>query len=298
MNAAVAAEAQGMKPLVSIVIATRNRIDNLRRCLGALRACEVPPGAFAEVLVVDNGCDEATRALVGGFEAASGPIVFRYLREPRRGKAFAVNSGVRQATAPILAFTDDDALVDKRWLLEIVGEFARDPELGLLAGRVDARTLDDPDTAVTLVRERKVLNGVLSLEGQVLGCNLAIRPAILDKVKGRDTRLGPGRGLSCEDIDFAHRVLRHGFRAVFTPDAVVYHEPGERDRSREYLRGWGAFYFKFIVVGDRAVARQAWWTVRKILGDLVSGKHTYAALYQVLADGCRRGDHGPAHAVL
>jgi O-antigen biosynthesis protein len=275
------AEAESMKPLVSVVVATRNRIDSLRRCLESLKACELPPGSFAEVLVVDNGCSDATRALVNGFQTSSGPIRFRYLLEARRGKAFAVNSGVRQATGPILAFTDDDALVDKRWLLEIVGEFERDRELGLLAGRVDARILDDPNTAVTLVPERKLLNGVLSLEGQVLGCNLAIRPVVLEKVKGRDTRLGPGRGLSCEDIDFTHRVLRHGFRAVFTPDALVYHDPGERDRKREYLRGWGAFYFKFIVAGDRQVAHQAWWKARKILGELVSGKHTHGALHQM-----------------
>jgi len=271
-----------MTPRVSIVIATRNRIDSLRRCLESLQACELPADSSAEVLIVDNACDDATRAVVERCEtSSSGQMNFRYLQEPRRGKGFAVNSGVQQSQASILAFTDDDALVDKRWLLEIVKEFALDPGLGLLAGRVAARRLDDPNTAVTFVRERKILNGVLSLEGQVLGCNLAIRRAVLEKVKGRDTRLGPGRGLSCEDIDFTHRVLRHGFRAVFTPDALVYHDPGERDRSREYLRGWGAFYFKFIIAGDRQVAQQAWWKMRRISGELVSGKDTYAALYQM-----------------
>jgi glycosyltransferase involved in cell wall biosynthesis len=273
-------DAASPKLLLSIVIATRNRAANLRRCLESLRACELPAGTSAEVLVVDNGCDEPTRALVETFQLGTGQVRFRYLQEPRCGKGFAVNSGVRQATGPIFAFTDDDAIVDRRWLLEIVEEFARDPLLALLAGRVEARTLADPQTAVTVARERKVLNGVLSLEGQVLGCNLAIRPAVLEKVKGRDTRLGPGRGLSCEDIDFTHRVLRHGFRAVFAPNALVYHEPGDRARRREYLRGWGAFYFKFIVTGDGQVAQQAWWRARKILGELGSGQAS-GALYQM-----------------
>lgn len=268
-----------MKPIVSIVIATRNRCENLRRCLESLQSCEVPPGSFAEVLVVDNGGDDATRALVSGFGKSEGAVRFRYLQEPRRGKGFAVNSGVRHATGPILAFTDDDALVDKRWFLEIIGEFARDDELGLLAGRVEVPS-DHTDSAWTVGRERKLLNGLTSLEGQVLGCNLAIRPVVLEKVVGRDTRLGPGRGLSCEDIDFTHRVLREGFRAVFSPDPLVYHDAGERDRTREYLRGWGAFYLKFILAGDRGVARQAWWRLRRILRDLTSGKHTYGALYE------------------
>jgi glycosyltransferase involved in cell wall biosynthesis len=217
-----------MKPIVSIVIATRNRCENLRRCLESLQSCEVPPGSFAEVLVVDNGGDDATRALVSGFEKSEGAVRFRYLQEPRRGKGFAVNSGVRHATGPILAFTDDDALVDKRWFLEIIGEFARDDELGLLAGRVEVPS-DHTDSAWTVGRERKLLNGLTSLEGQVLGFN---------------------------------------------------HDAGERDRTREYLRGWGAFYLKFILAGDRGVARQAWWRLRRILRDLTSGKHTYGALYE------------------
>ena len=270
-----------MNQTIATVIATRNRCGHLRQCLDSLRVCEVPAGWLAEVIVVNNGGTDEARDLLAEFANSGGPVQFRYLYEPRRGKGFAVNSGVAQTATTILAFTDDDAIVDRGWFAAIVDEFRSDEALGLLAGRVEPLVARGRDHAVTRQSERKTLNGLMSLEGSVLGCNLAIRPHVLDKVKGRDTRLGPGRGLSCEDIDFTHRVIRCGFRAVFSPKPLVYHEPGERDRTREYLRGWGAFYLKFVLAGDRGVARQAWWKTTRILRELFSGRETVATLNEM-----------------
>lgn len=224
----------------------------------------MPPGWKAEILVVDNGCSNDAQELVTSLSRPGTSIQFSYLRELRRGKGFAVNHGVASAKGEILAFTDDDVIVHKDWLMEIIDEFTKDPSLGLLAGRVEPANCTGPRVAVTRAVQRTPLNGLPSLEGFVLGCNIAIRPLVLEKVKGRDTRLGPGRGLSCEDIDFAHRVLRSGYRCVFFPGPVVYHDPGERNRACEYLRGWGAFYVKFLILGDLKVIRQAWWKMRSI----------------------------------
>jgi glycosyltransferase involved in cell wall biosynthesis len=260
-----------MDSILSVVIATRNRRDNLRRCLESLTHCNVPAGWMVEILVVDNGGTDSIVELVASMTSAERNIEFRHFSEPRQGKSFAVNCGVAAARGKILAFTDDDATADKEWLTEVINEFSRDPALDLLAGCVQDVRTDRPSRAITRPLEKVMLNGLSSLEGHVLGCNLAIRRVVLEKVKGRDTRLGPGRGLSCEDIDFTHRVLRAGFRGVFSPAPVVYHDPGERDRTREYLRGWGAFYIKFILSGDRQVARQAWWKLHRMWREIRSG---------------------------
>jgi len=256
-----------MQSILSVIIATRGRDNNLQRCLESLLDCDVPAGWTAEILVVDNGCSKYTRKLVSSLSSGDALIQFRYLCDSRQGKSYAVNRGVANARGRILLFTDDDVIVDKEWLEEMVQEFCNDPGLGLVAGRVEPATPEGPLVAVTRFLERTPLNDLPSLRGSVLGCNLAIRSGVLAKVKGRDTRLGPGRGLACEDIDFTYRVLRNGFRGVFSPKPVVYHEPGERDRAREYLRGWGAFYLKFILKGDRQVARQMWWQMHRIWRD-------------------------------
>jgi GT2 family glycosyltransferase len=210
-----------------------------------------------------------------------------YLYEPRRGKAFAVNRGAAAAKEKVCAFTDNDVIVTRQWLANILHEFDQDPGLGMLAGCVLPAEENRLNVAVTRSLERTTLNDLLSLEGMILGCNLAVRPAVLARVRGRDTRLGPGRGLSCEDIDFAYRVLRSGYRGVFSPDPVVYHDPGDRNRNREYLRGWGAFYLKFLLVGDRKVARQVYWRLCGICRELFRGgiysRETLNTLWHLLA---------------
>jgi GT2 family glycosyltransferase len=260
-----------MKPVASVILTTRNRVPSLQRCLDSLRLCNVPADWDVEALVVDNGCSNDTKRVVETQDSQSPRMRFRYLCEPRKGKTYAVNCGTAAAKGEVCAFLDDDVMVDRTWLVAMLAEFQNDPTVGLIAGRVEP-TGDEPVTvAVTRSVEHVPLNGLLTLEGRILGCNLAIRSTVLDKVKGRDTRLGPGRGLSCEDIDFTYRVLRSGYRGVFSPLPVVYHDPGERDRRREYLRGWGAFYIKFILSGDLGIAKQAWWKVRSILKDCKAG---------------------------
>jgi cellulose synthase/poly-beta-1,6-N-acetylglucosamine synthase-like glycosyltransferase len=266
-------------PIVSVILTTRFRVDSLRRCLESLRQCRVPPGWVAEILVVDNGCSNETKTIVEAMSAEATPGQFHYLCEPRQGKTFAVNKATAVAKGTIIAFTDDDAVVSTDWLDRMIEEFTDHPGIALVAGKVAPLPGHEPLVAVTRVKNRTQLDGLSSLEGFVLGCNLAIRREVLEKVRGRDTRIGPGRGLACEDIDFTYRVLRSGYRGVFSPEPVVLHEPGQRDREREYLRGWGAFYMKFFLAGDMKVARQMKWRLLGVAKKLVSAQWR-DALYQ------------------
>jgi glycosyltransferase involved in cell wall biosynthesis len=259
-----------MDSLVSVVIATRNRAEQLRCCIGALRRSPPPPGWSVEIIVVDNGSTDATGTVVASERAAGDRLSVRYLVEPRQGKAFAVNTGTAAAAGSIVAFLDDDVEAEPAWLGEIVEAFHRDPGLGLLAGRVVGAEAG-ARTATTRASDETVLNPDRSLEGLVLGCNLAARPEVIGAVRGRDTRLGPGRGLAYEDIDFVYRALRRGVQGRFSPLPVVVHRLGERNRRVEYLRGRGAYYVKFIVRGDRTVARQAWGELNSLWLDFRRG---------------------------
>jgi glycosyltransferase involved in cell wall biosynthesis len=256
-----------MGSTVSVVIATRNRVPQLRDCLGSLRLSHPPPGWSLEVIVVDNGSSDDTAAVVKAEGAAGDGLSVCCLFEPRRGKAFAVNTGTAAARGAIVAFLDDDVTVDRGWLAEVIAHFHREPDLGLLAGRVLEA---EPGAGVAITRASTpiVLDSKQSLEGLVLGCNLAVRRHVITAVGGRDTRLGPGRGLAYEDIDFVYRVLRAGFRGRFSPLPVVFHRPGDRDRRVEYVRGRGAYYVKFILRGDRTIARQVWWHLHGLWRDL------------------------------
>src|SRR5882724_11166494 len=115
-----------MQSIVSVILTTRNRVNNLQRCLKSLQCCQIPVGWEAEVLVVDNGCGEETRNVVEALSQDQDSLTFRYLCEPRKGKTYAVNHGTGAARGKIFAFLDDDVMVDKMWLVQILAEFDRD----------------------------------------------------------------------------------------------------------------------------------------------------------------------------
>lgn len=243
---------------LSVVIATRDRRDHLLACLGSLLRSAPPPNWTVEVIVVNNG----TRDLAidaAALAPPGGAFDLRILTEPRPGKAVAVNTGTAAARGSIVAFLDDDVTVDPRWTAEVVEELRSDPSLDLLAGCV--RNPDPHERGVAISRNDQAVEiaATHALEGLAAGCNLAARRHVIEAVGGRDTRLGPGRGLAYEDIDFIRRILRAGFRARFSPNPVVFHRPAARDRSVEYPRGRGAYYVKFILGGDGTVVRHAWW---------------------------------------
>src|SRR5262245_27565005 len=103
-------------PLISVVVPTYRRPQLLARCLVPLLGQHWLDGRDYEVIVVDDGhCDE-TRALVASFMHEDGACL-RYLRPAHgKGPAVARNAGWRAAAAPIIAFTDDDTVPALDWL--------------------------------------------------------------------------------------------------------------------------------------------------------------------------------------
>src|SRR3954466_14429632 len=103
---------RGSCPDLSIVLCTYNRAALLERALIALRDSSGAPRA--ELIVVDNNSSDATPGVVGSF--AAGPLAGRYAGEPRQGLSYARNTGILRASAPLLAFTDDDVEAGPDWI--------------------------------------------------------------------------------------------------------------------------------------------------------------------------------------
>ena len=112
---------------VSIVVISKDRRDDLEKAVDSLVRLDYPREYF-EIVVVEEG--DSPQPLEG----------VEYIFLPRRdlGLGYARNTGVRNAKGDIIAFTDDDCIVDPLWLKEILAGF-EDPMVQGVAGATFAQ---------------------------------------------------------------------------------------------------------------------------------------------------------------
>ena len=124
-----------MEPTASIIVPTRRRAEYLEVALASIAPQAAAAGA--ELLVVDDGPDEATRAAAQRHGA-------RYVAHPAsRGLNAARNSGIDAAAADLLVFVDDDVEVRPGWLAALLAaDAAAEPAVGVLTGPIHARLED------------------------------------------------------------------------------------------------------------------------------------------------------------
>src|SRR5204862_3358204 len=104
------------RPRVTAAVCTRDRAADLDRCLQALTT--LAPAAH-EILVVDNASrTDHTRRTAEAYSQV------RYIYEPRPGLDWARNRAIGEATGDVIAFTDDDVIVDRRWVGALQQAFA------------------------------------------------------------------------------------------------------------------------------------------------------------------------------
>jgi len=235
-------------PTLSLIVATRNRQDSLRRLLSSL---PLHPERAWEVIVVDNGGDEAE--LPPDVVKVSG---VRVVREPRRGKGNALNRGIEAARGELLVFTDDDIEPDSAWLDELAAASLRHPDADTFGGKILSRAPYVP----AWIRRSRNLQEILLTEHDLgqreqryppnrypQGPNMAVRRRALAGIDTPwDPQLGPGSSIPVGDEKcFFLRISQGGGRKrVYVPTAVVHHHVEGRELGlptalrRCYLGGY------------------------------------------------------------
>lgn len=234
-------------PLVSVVIPTHNRRDDLLRCLKALDAQTLPAPAF-EVIVSDDGSTDRTRETVEGYRP---PYALKYLRQENRGPASARNAGVQAASGEIVLFIGDDISADPRLLERHVAAHRSGPqELAVLG-----HTAWPPDLSVNELM--RYVTDVTPLQfgfhqiqdrnnvpfGFFYTSNVSVKRAFL---MGGDLFDEGFPYAAFEDIELEYRLRQRGMRMVYDPEAIGYHyHPTDLKRfsERQYRAGRSAVHF-------------------------------------------------------
>ena len=210
---------------VSIVIPNWNGGRHLPVCLDSLRRQTFRD---FEVIVTDNASTDGSPALL----ARDYPEVRIVALDRNRGFAGACNAGLQAAQGRIKILLNNDTECQPDWLGAVIAAFGRHPEAGLVASKMllfDRR--DTLHTAGDLYRQDGLPanRGVWQkdegqyAEGPVFsacGGSAAYRSAMLDEIGLLDADFF----FSGEDVDLAWRAQLAGWRAVYAPEAVVYHK--------------------------------------------------------------------------
>ncbi|MGY2995537.1 glycosyltransferase family 2 protein [Mesorhizobium sp. URHB0026] len=251
-------------PSLSIAICTKDRAERLSRLLGSLDSIRLGT-AFpsVEVVVVDNASvDSSTREAVGRFKDVL------YVFEPRPGLDFARNAALHSASGGLVAYLDDDVVVDRNWLDGLAKACRDNPGAGGFTGLVLPLRLD---TEAQIFFERRggfgrgfrrnefhntrfdnalhpVGSGILGA-----GCNMAFDRTLLVSLGGFDEALDTGAPLpGGGDLDIFYRVLRSGRPMIYEPEYAVYHEHRETiEQLRRQYWTWGLGMMAFLVKSRR-----------------------------------------------
>lgn len=119
--------------MISVIVPTYNRPKQLQRCLAALLEQHTPLQP-CEVIVADDGSTDSSEETT--VNRATQQLPIRYVRQTHRGIAATRNLGIRTAQGRILAFIDDDCIVDSDWLRSIEAAYRRHPDIAVLQGRI------------------------------------------------------------------------------------------------------------------------------------------------------------------
>ncbi len=255
-------------PAVSVVVATCGNPPALERCISSILACDYEE---FEVIVVENRPHAAdTEAMLADRFPEERRL--RYVEEGRPGASLARNAGLARAAHEVVAFTDDDVVVDRGWIRAGVEALRRADDIGCVTGLILPLELET-DSQVLLEQFAGFCKGFRRrtfrhpesradipffpyAPGVIgSGANTVVWTEVARELGGFDTDLGPGTPTTGgEDLDLYIRLLRAGHAVSYEPRAIVWHQhpdgsPRLRRQVYRYGVGLGAVLAKQLFAG-------------------------------------------------
>lgn len=224
----------------SVVIPTFNRRETLQEVLPTLLQQSYPAESY-ELLLCDAGSTDGTHEFVQSLEAPN----LRLLPGGDSGRAGARNRGVQNARGRIILFTDADILADPHLLAEHARTHREHPGDACVGCEVQVDSLaqyhefrQDPQKHARHSPTRQFLPWHYFLTG-----NASVRRDQLLEVGVFDEGF---TGYGHEDLELGYRLLKHGLKIRYNPQAVNYHwHPVPHDEQCRKMRLAGRSTVRF-----------------------------------------------------
>ena len=221
-------------PKASVIIVNTNERHHLERCLPSIFAQDYPD---FEVCVVDNASTDGSAEYVEQvFPQAT------VIRNPQNlGYTGANNIGFKHTTGTYIAILNPDTMVDAGWMKKLVEVLECDPEAGIATPRIlmlrDPKTINTCGnemhfTGLTLCRglgQHRDAYSVVEEVSAVSGAAFVVRRELFAALGGFDESLF----LYMEDTDLSLRLRLAGYRCLYVPASIVYHDYALRFGARK-----------------------------------------------------------------
>jgi GT2 family glycosyltransferase len=192
--------------------------------LDSVLADAAAAGLDVELIVVDNASTDDTPDAV----AAALPRARLMRLKKNLGVPGGRNFGAARSEGDILFFIDNDATLQAGALTAVVRAFEADPQLGIVAARVERAASGELDMGCWVFGRDPGLWGKRRFETySFAGGACAIRRAAFETAGG----FWPEFFFAREEEDLAIRIMDAGYRVVYQPDVVVLHSPSPSNRT-------------------------------------------------------------------
>jgi len=258
---------------VAVVILTCNQREVTLRCLSSFE--DVDQGGIG-IFVWDNGSTDGTKETI---EERFPDVAVRRSAQ-NLGAAGGRNAGAKTAKElwdpKFLLFLDNDTVVTKGFIQDLRTPFRESSGIGISTPKI--LQLDDPERVDVaggcrvqfhLGQTPTIGHGEID-QGQydekcdcVPGSTtILVKRDVFELIDGFDTDYDP---YGLEDIDFSLRVREAGYRCLYVPDAVIYHEGTqtfeEGEYSRDYARQKAKNWYRFVQKHANPFEKAAFWLV-------------------------------------
>ncbi|MEM4713532.1 MAG: glycosyltransferase [Candidatus Bathyarchaeia archaeon] len=267
-------------PKVTLIVPVKNGAAHIRELLDSLMQINYEKNCL-EIIVVDGNSTDNTREIVLQY-----PV--KLILEERPGLNAARNTGIKNSTGEILAFTDADCIVPKDWLNKMVDNL-RDLHVGCVGGNVLryydnflSKYSDESFIPVMRIfRRRETLDSIKPPQKYPAGCNMGLKRDVLNKVGLFDEDIKYG----FDEVELVERICREGYKMVLDPEVLVMHKHrptlrGLLKQNFNYGRGLGLMLKKF---GIKSVFSK--WLLVCVLSFLTWSLTVLALVIHILLTG-------------
>ncbi len=253
--------------MISVLISTKNRPKQLQECLNSLLRSTFHD---FEILVADQNSNSETEKII--FRCKSKKV--KYIKTQKRGRSAGLNLLLEEAKGKILAFTDDDCIVDMRWLEEIHLFFESHPRIaGVFGNTIPFQPelhLQETCPATFITDKMSAFHDPSTIHYKSLGLgnNMSLRKSVIDHIGFFRNWLGVGTiSRAGEESDLIFRILLKQYILMTNPKMLVYHNrwlkrKNENIQQSNYTLGLMSFFSYYFLLGNQRKYARAFMKTR------------------------------------